>query len=127
MNRACVDTSVLIAIAFGEAGGTALARDLDGFDELFAANLLEAELRAAFVREAVVPDASLLGPLTWIIPDRPIGAEIERVLTTGYLRGADAWHLACALYLAPDPAEFTFLTLDDHQEAVAAALGFATG
>lgn len=124
MKVAYVDTSCLVAIAFGERGATALARRLDGFDELVSSNLLEAELRAAFVREAVEPDPALSASLSWIIPDRPLTMEIARVLQAGYLRGADCWHVATALYLAEDPAAISFLTLDERQRAVARALGF---
>ena len=44
----------------------------------------------------------------------------------GYVRGADLWHLACALYVAASPGELTFLTLDERQRTVAKALGFKT-
>lgn len=47
-------------------------------------------------------------------------------LTAGYLRGADLWHVACALYLAEVPSDVTFLSLDDRQRTVAEALGFRT-
>jgi len=85
---------------------------------------LEAELRAALSREGVADDGSILGRLSWLLPDRPLSAEIGAVLAAGYLRGADLWHLACALYLSPDPRELAFVTLDQQQGAVAAALGF---
>lgn len=76
MRTAYVDTSCLASVAFGEPTGQAMAGRLRTFDELVAANLLEADL-------------------------------------------------ATALYLAPDPSELTFLTLDQRQQRVAAALGFA--
>lgn len=126
MKVAYVDTSCLVAIAFGERRAVALARRLDSYDELVAASLLEAELRSAFVREGVKPDAILLGGVSWVIPDRPLSSEITRVLASGYVRGADCWHLATALYLAEDPATIAFLTLDARQAEVAKALGFAT-
>jgi predicted nucleic acid-binding protein len=122
---AYVDTSCLVAIAFGEREGVSIAKRLERFDELIAANLLDAELRAAFAREKVAFDADLVTWVSWIVPDRPLGPEIERVLTAGYLRGADVWHLACALYVAEDPSRISFLTLDDTQRAVAKAIGFA--
>lgn len=50
MNAAYVDTSCLVAIAFGEAGGARVLRRMQGFDELVSSNLLEAELLAAFAR-----------------------------------------------------------------------------
>ncbi|HJS43776.1 MAG TPA: PIN domain-containing protein [Gemmatimonadales bacterium] len=124
MKRAYVDTSCLVAIALGERNAPALARSLGRFDELFSSNLLEAELRAAAARERVELDGDLLTWLAWVFPERPLTAELSSVLTAGYLRGADAWHVACALYLAEDPGELSFLTLDDRQRRVAARLGF---
>lgn len=124
MNVAYVDTSCLVAIAFGERGGTALARRLTRFDELVASNLVEAELRAAFMREGIAENPDALKLLTWVIPDRALHPEITRVLAAGYLRGADCWHLATALYLAESPGELTFLTLDVRQQEVAGILGF---
>ncbi len=124
MNVAYVDTSSLVAIAFGEAGGQALARRMESMDRLFASNLLEAELRTTFVRERVPADHPLLGRITWVLPDRPLGREIGVVLAAGYLRGADLWHLASALYLAGNPRDLSFITLDERQEVVARRLGF---
>jgi hypothetical protein len=119
-----VDTSCLVAIAFGERQAAALARKLEGFDELVSSNLLEAELRAAFAREGVPTDAPLLTWISWIVPHRPLSREISQALAAGHLRGADLWHVACALYLADSPRELPFLTLDERQGAVAHKLGF---
>ena len=124
MRLAYVDTSCLVAIAFGEAGATPLARRLARFDVLAASDLLEAELRSAFLRERVEPRLELLSGFTWVVPDRPLHEEIARVLAAGYVRGADCWHLASALYLAEDAAAISFLTLDERQAAVAKILGF---
>lgn len=125
MSVGYVDTSCLVAIAFGERGATALARRLGRFEELVASNLLEAQLRAAFLREQVEGPEALLESVSWISPERPLSAEIARVLSAGYVRGADCWHLATALYVAPEPGELTFVTLDARQREVAAVLGFA--
>ena len=35
------------------------------------------------------------------------------------------WHVACALFLSPDPGELTCLTLDEPQRTVASRPGFA--
>jgi hypothetical protein len=59
-----------------------------------------------------------------VLPDRPLGGEIGVVLSAGYLRGADLWHLASALYLAGNPRNLPFITLDERQEVVARKLGF---
>ncbi len=126
MRVAYVDTSCLVAIAFGEPNASALARRLEGFDELVSSNLLEAELWASFAREEVEPEPQLLSWISWVLPDRPLSQEISRALAVGYLRGADLWHVACALYLIETPSELSFITLDDRQRAVAQELGFAT-
>lgn len=126
MAEAYVDTSVLIALAFGESGAESLARRLNRFDNRFASNLLEAEYRSAHHREKREPDLSQLSSFSWVAPARPLGDEIGRVLQTGYVRGADCWHLATALFLDPGARSLTFLTLDRQQRAVARRLGFRT-
>lgn len=124
MRAAYVDTSCLLAIAFEELGAKDATARLLGYDRLFSSNLLEAEFRAGLLREKVEGgDASLAG-IGWILPDRPLGGEIERVLAHGYLRGADLWHMACALFLAGEPEYLDFVTLDRRQQEIAASLGF---
>lgn len=119
-----IDSSCLVAVAFGESGYEDLAARMESIDQLYASNLLEAELRAAFHREGIAAGRSILGGISWVMPDRPLSEEISAVLAAGYLRGADLWHLACALYLSPDPAELVFLTADRQQAGVAAIIGF---
>jgi hypothetical protein len=122
---AYVDTSCLVAIAFDEPGARVLAGRLRGFDRLCSSNLLEAEFRSALSREGLRDGAlDLLSWITWIYPNRPLTPELEQITALGYLKGADLWHLACALLVAPKPATITFLTLDDRQREVAAKLGF---
>lgn len=124
MNVAYVDTSCLVAVAFGERRAPTVARRLRSFDRLVAANLLEAELRAAYRRENMDEAPEALGAVSWVVPDRPLSDEIRRVLDAGYVRGADCWHLAVALYVAGDPEALSFITLDETQRRVARALGF---
>jgi predicted nucleic acid-binding protein len=126
LERAFVDTSCLVAIALGERGAASIAARLKRFEELFASNLLEAELRAAMARERVVLDPDLLTWLDWVFPDRPLSEELSRVFAAGSLHGADAWHLACAAHMTEDAHQVTFLTLDRRQRAVARRLGFRT-
>ena len=125
MKVAYVDTSCVVAIALGEPGSGALLRRLKTFDDLVSSNLLEAEVLAAFARERVDPDPGILRDIAWILPERPLHDEIARVLFNGYLRGADCWHLATALFFAPEPSSIAFLTLDGRQRALARALGFS--
>ena len=116
----------MVAIALGEPGAPALARRIRAFDTLVAANLVEAEVRSALAREEVRPGRNPVAGLRWVLPDRPLSAEIAAVAAVGYVRGADLWHLACALYVAESPDDLTFLTLDERQRAVAKTLGFKT-
>ena len=124
MSVVYVDTSVLTAIAFDEPGADALAARLDEFTRLVSSNLLEAELRATFAREKLGFPENAIAGVDWILPDRPLAPELATVLEAGYLRGADLWHLASALYLTPRPESLSFATLDVRQASIAAALRF---
>jgi hypothetical protein len=115
-----------VAITLSEQVATDVKAELDRHDELFTSNLTEAEVRAACLREGVKTNQAMFGALGWIQPDRSLSEEITRVLDQGYLRGADLWHIANALFLSPDPTQLAFLTLDQRQGEVAAALGFPT-
>lgn len=125
MSIAYVDTSCIVATAFGEKSALAIARRLGRFDRVLSSPLLEAELFSALVREGRDVTGVWSSAIEFIIADRPLGPEVARVLTVGYLRGADCWHLATALYVAPEPSSLTFVTLDTTQRRVAAKLGFA--
>jgi predicted nucleic acid-binding protein len=124
MKVAYVDTSWLVAIAFGEPEGRASAELLPGYDVLLSAALLEAEFLAALHREGQQGHAARETGITLVHPDRSLRTEIETALDAGYLRGADLWHVATALYVSPVPAETDFLTFDERQRDVARALGF---
>ena len=124
MPIAYADTSAVVTVAFRQPGAVETAHRLNNFDLLTSANLLEAEARAAYARENRQFDDSILSKFVWIYPDRPLSHEFAVILGAGYLRGADLWHLAAALYFFPDPSEITFLTLDNRQRAVATELGF---
>jgi len=126
MSVAYVDTSCLIAVAFGEPGADVLAQRLDEYSVLASSNLLEAEFKSALMREGVEGDGGVTGNITWVLPDRRLTSELESVLVAGYLRGADLWHVATALYLAESPGDVDFISLDAAQVDVAARLGFLT-
>jgi len=126
MSTAYVDTSSLVAIAFAEPGGEEMATQLDGYDRLVSSNLLEAELLATFLREgAGAGFEDYLARVTWILPNRPLKVELRQVGRQGYLKGADLWHLACALFLANRPEDLAFVTLDGRQHQIAEELGFS--
>ncbi len=124
MRAAYVDTSCFVAIALGEAGAASIARRLAAFDALYSSSFLDAELSSVMSREGVAPDSTALDRIAWVVPDRPLHAEIAQVLAAGHVRGTDCWHLASALYLVEERVDISFLTLDARQHAVARKLGF---
>ena len=125
MKLAYVDTSCLVAIAFDEPGAQRLVRQLERYDRLLASNLLEAELRSALIREQAEGNAgTLLSWITWVYPDRPLTPEFQKIAAAGSVKGADMWHLAHALFLAPEGKGLDFLTLGRRQEEIAGLLGF---
>ncbi len=124
MKRGYVDTSVLLAIAFAEPNSAGLEERLASYDQLHASPLLEAELASALQREGLAnASETLLAALRFLHPQRRLTAEIETTTAAGQLRGADLFHVASALFVAPK-AEITFLSLDAKQREVAARLGF---
>lgn len=115
----------MVSISVGEPGHRELMARISRFDELFSSNLLEAELRSVLMREG--GEGKLRNPwswFSWVLPYRRLTPEIQRILDHGYLRGADLWHLACALFLRRKVADLTFLTLDRNQGEIARSLGF---
>ena len=124
MSIAYVDSSAIVGIAFQDPGWAAVERRLGEFSDLRSSNLLEAEVRAAYSRVGMEFDVRVLSGIRWVLPDRPLSSELRTALSEGYLRGADLWHVATALYLAPAPGDMSFITLDVSQKSVASSLGF---
>ncbi|MXW48046.1 MAG: type II toxin-antitoxin system VapC family toxin [Gammaproteobacteria bacterium] len=124
MNIAYIDTSALVAVAFNEPSASILTKIISRCDKVISSSLLEAEIRSAFARENVNFPESLLSGIGWILPERPLTQELAITLDAGYLRGADLWHVASALYAVNDPQQVFFATLDYKQERVARAIGF---
>jgi predicted nucleic acid-binding protein len=125
MNVVYVDTSAVLAVLFGEATATRIQAQLNEADVVLSSNLLEAELRGAFQREKLEFDEALLDSITWLLPQRALTGEISTVLTAGYLRGADLWHVACALYADDGGGGISFVTMDERQRAIALKAGLA--
>ena len=128
MNTVYVDTSALAAVVFAERNSPGVRRRLLATNQLISSNLLEAELRAAVKREGQERGRELsevLSWIEWVLPTRPLSAEYEVVLAEGLLKGADLWHLACALHVRQAVPQLVFLSLDRRQLKVAKRLGFA--
>ena len=111
-------------MAFHEPDAFVLTEKLATMKNLVSSNLLEAETRAVCARENIEFPEPLLSEIGWILPERPLARELKMVLDAGYLRGADLWHVASALYAFREPYQNFFITLDGRQEAVARAIGF---
>ncbi len=126
MTVAYADTSALVAVAFGEPQAPAMALRLNACTAILSSNLLEAELRPVYSPEGRRFEANRIARAEWILPNRPLSPEIAAVLEAGHVRGADLWRLATALFVAPEPGELSFMTLDKRQNATAAQLGFRT-
>jgi len=125
LRLAYVDTSCFLAIAFCEPGYQEVLLRLSQTDRLFASTFLEVEVRAALAREGVEGSwRNLFSWVTWVYPDRRLTPELNRVLAVATPRGADLWHLACALFLKSRISDLGFLTLDGNQDGAARKLGF---
>ena len=132
MRLAYLDTSALVALAFDEHQGGGVRAALAGYDRLFSSDLLEAELRSVFHREGRPWSDAWVAGVGRVRPERRLGPLFHRVLSAGFLRGADLWHLASALHLAelldplPSPP-LGLLTLDRAQREVGERLGLGVG
>jgi hypothetical protein len=122
---AYVDSSCLAAIAFSEPGFREVMVRLSRFERLLSSNLLEAELRSSLARERIAENPGLLFTwITWVYPKRQLTKEFRQVLDLNAPRGADLWHLACALLMRQKFQDLAFLTLDKGQAQAARDLGF---
>jgi predicted nucleic acid-binding protein len=124
-----LDTSFLLAILFDETGAAGLRRTLGRYERVFSCDLLTAETLSAAVRERLEVGAvmTMLEAVALVLPHRSLDRELRDVLALGYLRGADAWHVACALFVSGSArSELAFLSRDTAQRRVARRLGFAT-
>lgn len=125
MRAAYLDTSALIAVAFEEPGAAHVQNFLEEEPRLVSSELIVAETFSAFVRN----DRPLTEARTWLesvnrIPvEGPLDKELTRIFRSSRVRGADAFHLATALWLTGG-ASLVFLTLNKQQALAARQLGF---
>ncbi len=97
MSTAYTDTSVLIAIETCQPDYDLYEEEPGRFERLVSSKLLEAEYRSVCMRERRAPSNLRLNKISWIIPARPLTRELESVMTAGYLRGVDLWHVATGI------------------------------
>jgi predicted nucleic acid-binding protein len=129
VTTAYLDSSVLLSIAFREPTATGLQRILGRYDRLVSSDLIVAECLSAAQREEIDHETMLttLRPIALILLSRSLAREMREALDEGPLRGADLWHVACAMFLAADArAEVAFLSRDQPQRRLAKRVGFQT-
>lgn len=129
MSVAYLDSSFLLAILLQEPRHRSLQATLARFDDWIAGDLLIAEVLATASRERLPLDRvlSAVESIGLVFPDRSLEDEMREVLGHGQLRGADLWHLACALHVARDARDsLAFLSRDIPQRELARRLGFPT-
>lgn len=121
-----MDTSVVVAVLFQEPGWEVYQRVMARADAVVSSLLLEAEVYAAVVREGfpIASAVNALGSISLAFPDRSLALEYAEIYSIGHCRGADAHHVATALYLDPPRKELRFLTADRQQARIARRLGF---
>ncbi len=124
MRAAYIDTSLLIGLKF--EGSDVKMRSIVTRFRLYSSELLLAETLAFARRESLAENLvrNAVAGIAWVLPDRSLAPEIESTLRHGHLRGADAWHIACALFLSADPSKLPFLSLDARQCQIAQKVGF---
>ena len=85
-------------------------------------------MRSVYAREGLQYDPSVISSIGLVHPNRSLAPELAKALEIGgYLKGADLWHIATALYINETIiGGMAFITLDNKQRSVAANLGFAT-
>ena len=120
MKTIYVDTSVIAGILLENPGHEKYQNSIQNEDRIVSSALLEAELCSVAAREKISPkelEKFLIG-IELIHTTRSLLKEYRRILTSGYVKGADAFHIATALYLDPELKELKFLTADSRQKEV---------
>ena len=119
-----VDTSVFASILLKETGALKFQKKLRAAKTVISSSLLEAELYAICKREkiefSIIDEA--LSYISLLFPEKSLKTEYARIFSHGYCRGADAHHIACALYLDPELKNLKFLTADKRQMDIVKAL-----
>jgi len=124
---AYIDSSFLIAVLLEEREASSCLKILSQVKRLMSSPLLESECRAVAKREdlSLVDLSSRLKSIDWIFCNMSLSTELSLLFDIGYVRGADAHHLATALWFADGRNdELTFLSLDRDQKKMAKALKF---
>ena len=123
-----IDSSALLTVIFQEKNYQDYQRKLDKSDNLISSYLLEAEIYSTTKREKISLQIAddYLKYISMLLPDRSLQPEYHKIFQVGYCRGADAHHIASALYLDPAGQDLYFLSADKKQCALAKKVGLRT-
>lgn len=96
--------------------------------QVLSSCLLEAEILSAVVREKLTIKLAfdILVSVSLVLPERSMASEYRKIFAKGYCKGANAFHIATAHYLEPEPKNLVFLSADKVQKKIAQALGFCS-
>lgn len=122
-----VDSSALVAVLFDEPKSNRYRSILHkNRQNVLSSALLEAEVYSAAKREGIPLEtaAGFIDLVALVFPDRSLQSEYLTVFQNGHLRGADAHHLATALYVDPQAKNLSFVTADRKQAETAQTIGF---
>lgn len=125
MKWAYVDSSVVLATIFEDQPAKKLAKLWGSAERFISSYLLEVEVFSAMRREQV--DVSLADePLRRLgfVQTRSLAQECKEILRMGYLRGADLFHLATAVWVRDKFTDLKFFSFDRQQMEIADKLGF---
>ena len=119
-----VDTSVLVSVLFNERGASFFWGTLDE-NKILSSFLTEAELYSAAKRVGVFPERvdAMLGHIEFFSPSYSLQKEYRKIYKAGYCKGADTYHLACALDLSEKIPGLQFLSADRKQTDLAKKMG----
>ena len=129
MKAIYVDSSVIVSILFREPHSKKLLEIINQTSSTcYSSQILEAEVYASATRENIVLAEAhkLLMHINLLLPERSLRKEYKEIFSAGYCRGADAYHIACALYLDPERTNLIFLTADQRQQEVAKKVKLTT-
>ncbi len=107
-----VDTSALGRVLLGEPDSPAILRELRGFDQPVASQLLRVELRRVGLREGLLGDADQLLTGIALVPLDAALLQAAETIEPGSVGTLDAIHLATAVRLADRDAIDAILTYD---------------
>lgn len=127
MKIAYIDSSYFIAVIFGENNSTQYSKFISRFDNVVSSVLLEAEVLSTAKREQLPLQEveNLLSVVRFLHIEGSLRPYLRKVFECGYLRGADAFHVASALWCSEArTTDMHFLTLDKNQASIADILGF---